>query len=75
MYCFYIFIDFHKVHKEPITSIPNSVNGRGDIEIEIYGMEGIPEKDLDEKRKQGKIRRGELSNITKERKSKVNYQI
>ncbi|XP_002165881.1 BUB3-interacting and GLEBS motif-containing protein ZNF207 isoform X1 [Hydra vulgaris] len=46
-----------QVHKEPITSIPNSVTGRGDIEVEIYGMEGIPEKDLDEKRKQGRIRR------------------
>ncbi|XP_057310799.1 BUB3-interacting and GLEBS motif-containing protein ZNF207-like [Hydractinia symbiolongicarpus] len=43
-----------QVHKEPITMIPNSVTGRGDIEIEIYGMEGIPEKDIEEKRKQMK---------------------
>lgn len=41
--------------------IPNSVTGRGDIEIEIYGMEGIPEKDIEEKRKQMKSKaRGSL---------------
>ena len=26
--------------------VPNSVPGRHNIEIEIYGMEGIPEEDL-----------------------------
>ena len=45
-----------QVHKEPISSIPNSTNGRGDTEVEIYGMEGIPEKDMEEKRQQ--IKRG-----------------
>ncbi|XP_065066094.1 BUB3-interacting and GLEBS motif-containing protein ZNF207-like [Rhopilema esculentum] len=38
-----------QVHKEPISSIPNALPERGDPEIEIYGMEGIPEKDLKEK--------------------------
>ena len=33
------------------------MTGRGDIEIEIYGMEGIPEKDLEDKRK-GKFKKG-----------------
>lgn len=44
------------MHKENITEVPNSVHGRTDVEIEIYGMEGIPEKDLEEhaKLKQGK---------------------
>ncbi|CDW54828.1 hypothetical protein TTRE_0000309801 [Trichuris trichiura] len=35
-----------QVHKETIASIPNSVTNRGSTEIEIYGMEGIPEADL-----------------------------
>jgi len=47
-----------QVHKEPIDVIPNSAPNRGDTEIEIYGMEGIPEKDMEEKRKQTKYRRG-----------------
>ena len=38
-----------QVHKEPITVVPNSAPNRGDPEIEIYGMEGIPEKDIKER--------------------------
>lgn len=30
---------------------------RGDIEVEIYGMEGIPEKDMEEKRRQSRSKR------------------
>ena len=41
-----------QVHKETITAIPNSLPNRGDPEIEIYGMEGIPEKDLKERQQQ-----------------------
>ncbi|KFD47024.1 hypothetical protein M513_12106 [Trichuris suis] len=37
---------YAQVHKETIASIPNSVANRGSTEIEIYGMEGIPEADL-----------------------------
>ncbi|XP_033107970.1 BUB3-interacting and GLEBS motif-containing protein ZNF207-like [Anneissia japonica] len=52
-----------QVHKENIDKVPNAVPGRHDIEIEIYGMEGIPEADLkshqekvagDEKKKEEK---------------------
>lgn len=43
---------FFQVHKEPISVIPNSLPHRGDTEVEIYGMEGIPEKDVEDKRKQ-----------------------
>jgi len=46
-----------QVHKEPITSIPNSLPHRGDTEVEIYGMEGIPDKDMDEKRKEKKTKK------------------
>jgi len=35
-----------QVHKETIDKVPNSQPNRGNIEIEIYGMEGIPEADL-----------------------------
>ena len=34
------------MHKETIDKVPNSQPSRGNIEIEIYGMEGIPEADL-----------------------------
>lgn len=40
-----------KVHKETIDSVPNAIPGRTDIELEIYGMEGIPEKDMEERRR------------------------
>lgn len=50
-----------QVHKEPISAIPNSIPNRGDIEIEIYGMEGIPEKDIEEKQKQNKMKKDDGS--------------
>lgn len=40
-----------KVHKETIDGVPNAIPGRTDIELEIYGMEGIPEKDMEERRR------------------------
>ncbi|XP_034043714.1 BUB3-interacting and GLEBS motif-containing protein ZNF207b isoform X2 [Thalassophryne amazonica] len=40
-----------QVHKETIDSVPNAIPGRLDIELEIYGMEGIPEKDMQERRR------------------------
>ena len=35
-----------QVHKETLDKVPNSAPGRGNIEIEIYGMEGIPDEDI-----------------------------
>lgn len=35
-----------QVHKETIDKIPNALNNRNNVDIEIYGMEGIPEADL-----------------------------
>ena len=35
------------MHKENIDAVPNANPGRDNIEIEIYGMEGIPQKDAD----------------------------
>ncbi|XP_053300235.1 BUB3-interacting and GLEBS motif-containing protein ZNF207 isoform X3 [Pleuronectes platessa] len=40
-----------QVHKETIEGVPNAIPGRTDIELEIYGMEGIPEKDMEERRR------------------------
>ncbi|CAL1529731.1 unnamed protein product, partial [Lymnaea stagnalis] len=46
-----------QVHKEKIDKVPNSLPGRNNTEIEIYGMEGIPEEDAKahEKNKNKKI--------------------
>ncbi|KAF9187856.1 hypothetical protein BGZ50_001712 [Haplosporangium sp. Z 11] len=35
-----------QVHKETINTVPNAMPGRETVELEIYGMEGIPEEDL-----------------------------
>lgn len=40
-----------QVHKETIDGVPNAIPGRTDIELEIYGMEGIPDKDMQERRR------------------------
>ncbi|KAF6721529.1 BUB3-interacting and GLEBS motif-containing protein ZNF207 [Oryzias melastigma] len=40
-----------QVHKETIDGVPNAIPGRTDIELEIYGMEGIPEKDMEDRRR------------------------
>ncbi|XP_044015047.1 BUB3-interacting and GLEBS motif-containing protein ZNF207-like isoform X2 [Aphidius gifuensis] len=37
-----------QVHKEAIDKVPNSLPNRSNIEIEIYGMEGIPPNDAKE---------------------------
>ncbi|GFG35485.1 hypothetical protein Cfor_09133 [Coptotermes formosanus] len=49
-----------KVHKETIDKVPNSLPNRSNIEIEIYGMEGIPPEDIKEheRQKQGKQMQG-----------------
>lgn len=39
------------MHKETIDSVPNAIPGRTDIELEIYGMEGIPDKDMQDRRR------------------------
>ncbi|KAG0241774.1 hypothetical protein BGX31_000885 [Mortierella sp. GBA43] len=35
-----------QVHKETINTVPNALPGRESTDLEIYGMEGIPEEDL-----------------------------
>ena len=41
-----------QVHKDTIDKVPNSLPNRGNIEIEIYGMEGIPPEDIKEHERQ-----------------------
>lgn len=41
-----------QVHKETIEKIPNALPNRNSVDIEIYGMEGIPEADLREHERQ-----------------------
>lgn len=48
----YLFTPFFQVHKEAIDKVPNSLPNRSNIEIEIYGMEGIPPEDVKEHEKQ-----------------------
>ncbi|XP_071553340.1 BUB3-interacting and GLEBS motif-containing protein ZNF207-like [Temnothorax nylanderi] len=47
-----ILIQRRKVHKEAIDKVPNSLPNRSNIEIEIYGMEGIPPNDAKEHERQ-----------------------
>lgn len=47
-----LFIILFQVHKEAIDKVPNSLPNRSNIEIEIYGMEGIPPEDMKEHEKQ-----------------------
>ncbi|VVD05826.1 unnamed protein product [Leptidea sinapis] len=49
-----------QVHKEAIDKVPNSLPNRSNIEIEIYGMEGIPPEDIKEHERQ-KTGGGKLS--------------
>ncbi|PAA61679.1 hypothetical protein BOX15_Mlig005122g1 [Macrostomum lignano] len=39
-----------QVHKEKVEQIPNAVQGRTSVEIEIYGMQGVPEEDQEARR-------------------------
>lgn len=41
-----------QVHKETIDKVPNSYPNRSNIEIEIFGMDGIPAEDLKEHERQ-----------------------
>jgi len=50
-----------QVHKETIDKVPNAVPGRTSIELEIYGMEGIPEADAKEHERQLNASGGTLS--------------
>ncbi|KAL7303932.1 hypothetical protein TKK_0004050 [Trichogramma kaykai] len=50
-----------QVHKETIDKVPNALPNRSNIEVEIYGMEGIPANDLKDHEKQRNGRAGSPS--------------
>uniref|UniRef100_A0A034W8Q6 Zinc finger protein 207 n=1 Tax=Bactrocera dorsalis TaxID=27457 RepID=A0A034W8Q6_BACDO len=41
-----------QVHKETVDKVPNSLPNRSNIEIEIFGMDGIPTEDVREHERQ-----------------------
>lgn len=41
-----------QVHKETVDKVPNSLPNRSNIEIEIFGMDGIPPEDVREHERQ-----------------------
>lgn len=47
----FVLFFLRQVYKEIIDVVLNVIFGRIDIELEIYGMEGILEKDMDERRR------------------------
>ncbi|KAK8756521.1 hypothetical protein V5799_000779 [Amblyomma americanum] len=47
-----------QVHKETIDKVPNALPNKNSVDIEIYGMEGIPEEDLREHERQRQDRGG-----------------
>ena len=55
-----------QVHKEKVDKVPNSLPGRHNVEVEIYGMEGIPEEDMKahEQQKMGKGNQITYTNFT-----------
>jgi len=40
-----------QVHKDTVKSVPNSVKGRDTVDLEIYGMEGVPMEAMEEHRR------------------------
>ncbi|KAH8038017.1 hypothetical protein HPB51_020537 [Rhipicephalus microplus] len=47
-----------QVHKETIDKVPNALPNKNSVDIEIYGMEGIPEEDIKEHERQKQDRGG-----------------
>lgn len=45
-----------QVHKENVTVIPNALPNRNNLELEIVGMEGIPEEDIRARKERGKYK-------------------
>eukprot|EP01138_Halocafeteria_seosinensis_P009279 gb/GECG01009482.1/.p1 GENE.gb/GECG01009482.1/~~gb/GECG01009482.1/.p1 ORF type:complete len:315 (+),score=34.40 gb/GECG01009482.1/:1-945(+) len=46
-------VHIQSVHKEVVRKVPNSIPGRDDLDVEVYGMEGVPEEVISEKANPG----------------------
>lgn len=44
-----------QVHKENVSVIPNALPNRNNLELEIVGMEGIPEEDIRARKERGEV--------------------
>ncbi|KAJ1507493.1 hypothetical protein HMI56_000071 [Coelomomyces lativittatus] len=52
-----------QVHKEIIKTVPNALPGHDNVDLEIFGMEGVPENDL-----KRKVEEFEASNLPRKKK-------
>jgi hypothetical protein len=46
---------FWQVHKEEVTEVPNSLPGREDITLKIFGMAGVPLDGIAERNGEGEL--------------------
>jgi len=42
----------NQVHKENLTQVENAISGRSGLDIEIFGMEGVPQEIIDQHNQQ-----------------------
>eukprot|EP00005_Dracoamoeba_jomungandri_P007108 CAMPEP_0174275918 /NCGR_PEP_ID=MMETSP0439-20130205/60101_1 /TAXON_ID=0 /ORGANISM="Stereomyxa ramosa, Strain Chinc5" /LENGTH=197 /DNA_ID=CAMNT_0015368091 /DNA_START=176 /DNA_END=769 /DNA_ORIENTATION=- len=50
-----------QVHKEQVSKVPNAKPGKDSIELDIYGMEGVPGKDGEPAAKKQKLATGQAA--------------
>lgn len=60
-----------QVHKETMDKVPNALPNKNSVDIEIYGMEGIPEEDIREHERQKQDRGGSGDEHEDEQPAKV----
>ncbi|XP_075152385.1 bub3 interacting GLEBS and Zinc finger domain protein isoform X3 [Haematobia irritans] len=64
-----------QVHKETVDKVPNSLPNRSNIEIEIFGMDGIPPEDIREHERQKNGGKSDSDDDEPVAKKKVDYPI
>lgn len=62
-----------QVHKETVDKVPNSLPNRSNIEIEIFGMDGIPAEDLRDHERQKNGGKSDSDDDEPAAKKKVEY--
>ncbi|KAH8263761.1 hypothetical protein KR044_013409 [Drosophila immigrans] len=62
-----------QVHKETVDKVPNSLPNRSNIEIEIFGMDGIPAEDLRDHERQKNGGKSDSEDDEPAAKKKVEY--
>lgn len=64
-----------QVHKESIDKVPNALPNRSNIDIEIFGMDGIPANDIKEHERQKNGGKSESDDDEPASKKKVDVPI